>query len=335
MTQPINLGIIGGGLAVQQLHWPALQRLPDQFRCVAVADINADTAAATAALVGADRVFTDYHDLLALNDVEAVLLSLPIHLTTPVTLDAARSGKHVLLEKPLGSNLHQARQLMQQLDHLPVIALVGENFRYRPDLLRARQLLDENSIGDPILITLHALSFVDTTVPDSFASTPWRHDIQYRGGHLLDGGVHHAAALRMLGGEIEWVQAFTKYGGSALNGPTTLSANLRFRSGALGSYLYSAVCHDDRSSFLDLSIYGTTGTLYMEENAIRILRPGQNGEERIAIEADGGYEGEFRNFYGAIRENMPVIATVEQSYRDMELILRAIDAAEQTQVILL
>lgn len=335
MTEPIKLGIIGAGLAVHQLHWPALQRLRDRYQIVAVADIDQDRAAETAALVGASRGLADYRELLALAEIEAVLLSLPIHLTAPIALDAARAGKHVLLEKPIGANLEQARQLKEQLAYLPVTVLVGENFRYRADLLRAGELIRAGELGELILLRLHALGRVDTSKPNDFASTPWRHDNQYRGGTILDGGVHHAAALRDLGGEVEWVQAFARYGGSRLGGQTTISMNLRFRSGALGSYVYSAVCHDEQPSFLGLTIYGTQATLELREDALRLLRPGQPAQE-VAIEAnDGGYYGEFLNFYEAIRAGQPVVATVEQSYKDMELILRGLDSAEEARVILL
>lgn len=335
MTQPINLGIIGAGLAVEKLHWPALQRLRDQFNIVAVADIDSAQAAATAEMVGATHAFTDYHELLARSDVEAVLLALPIHLTAPIALDAALAGKHLVIEKPLGSNLEQARGLKNQLANLPIKVLVAENFRYRADLAAAQRIIDEGTLGDLILVRLHALAKTDTTQADDFAGTPWRHDIQYRGGTLLDGGVHHASALRQLCGPVEWVQAFTKYGGSELQGPTTISMNLRFRSGALGSYLYSAVCHEEQPTFLSLTLYGSAATLEVRDGAVRIVRPQQRPETVDVDLADGGYYGEFLNFYEAVRHNKPIIATVEESYRDMELILRALDSAEQAAVVLL
>lgn len=335
MTQPINLGIIGAGLAVKKLHWPALERLRDRFNIVAVADIDRSKAEATARMVGAERIFTDYHDLLALGELDAVLLSLPIHLTAPIALEAARAGKHLVIEKPIGANLVQAQELRAQLDCLPITVLVAENFRYRADIRAARQIVRDGTLGDLILVRFHSISKVDTTNPDEFGSTPWRHDIQFRGGMMLDAGVHHVAALRELAGDVEWVQAFTKYGGSQYGGPTTMSMNLRFRSGALGSYVYSVVCHDDQPTFLHLSLYGTEATLEITQGGLRILRPGQAAETISVDVDDGGYYGEFLNFYEALRENKPVVATVEQSYKDMDLIMRALDSAEQAALILL
>ena len=152
---------------------------------------------------------------------------------------------------------------------------------------------------------------------------------------MLDAGVHHAAALRALGGDVEWVQAFAKYGGSQLGGQTTISMNLRFRNGALGSYLFSSVCHDEQPSFLGLTLYGTQATLEIREHGLRLLRPDHAPQSIDVDRDDGGYEAEFRNLHAAIRDGQPLIGTVEQSYRDMELILRALDSAEEARVILL
>ncbi len=143
--------------------------------------------------------------------------------------------------------------------------------------MQTQQLLRENRLGEIVLLRLHSVSMIDTSRTDDFAGTRWRHDIQYRGGPILDGGVHHAAALRTLGGDVEWVQAFTKYGGSQLGGTTTIAMNLRFRSGALGSYVYSAVCQDEQSPFLGLTIYGSAGTLELREGQLQLYRQGQPG----------------------------------------------------------
>src|SRR5919107_136956 len=95
----VSLGIIGTGLAVKLLHWPALERLATRFKIVSVCDINPRLAQEVACKAGLKRWTEDYRELLADQRVEAVLISLPIHLTAEVTLAAAQAGKHVLAEK--------------------------------------------------------------------------------------------------------------------------------------------------------------------------------------------------------------------------------------------
>ncbi|HEV2127345.1 MAG TPA: Gfo/Idh/MocA family oxidoreductase, partial [Thermomicrobiales bacterium] len=93
--QPIRLGIIGTGLAVEQLHWPALKRMPDRFRVAAFCDVERSNAERFADYSGAamDAYVEDFHDLLRRDDVDAVLVSLPIPLNYPVTRAALEAGK--------------------------------------------------------------------------------------------------------------------------------------------------------------------------------------------------------------------------------------------------
>src|SRR5688572_17738352 len=103
----VRLGIIGGGLAIKWLHWPPLSRMPERFTVVAVADTDEKAAQETADMVGGCRITTNYRDLLSSDDVEAVLISLPIHLNAQVMVEAARAGKHVKCEKPVAASLQQ------------------------------------------------------------------------------------------------------------------------------------------------------------------------------------------------------------------------------------
>ncbi|HET6312618.1 MAG TPA: Gfo/Idh/MocA family oxidoreductase, partial [Chloroflexia bacterium] len=66
----VRLGIIGAGLAIKLLHWSPLSRMPERFSVVAVADIDANAAQEVAGLASGCRSTTDYHELLASEDVE-------------------------------------------------------------------------------------------------------------------------------------------------------------------------------------------------------------------------------------------------------------------------
>src|SRR5215216_2786121 len=111
---PVRLGIIGTGIAVEKLHWPALRQMPDHFDIVAFANHTRPKAEAFAQLAGLsmDNYHTDYAELLARDDVDAVLICLPIPLLYPSTRAALEAGKHVLCEKPVGGNLDQGRDFL-------------------------------------------------------------------------------------------------------------------------------------------------------------------------------------------------------------------------------
>src|SRR4051812_18797569 len=110
----IRLGIIGTGLAVELLHWPALRQMPDRFTVAAFANDSREKAEQFASYSGTsmDLYHEDYHDLLRRDDVEAALIALPIPLNYTVTREALAAGKDVICEKPAGVNLAEGQAFL-------------------------------------------------------------------------------------------------------------------------------------------------------------------------------------------------------------------------------
>ncbi|HZC26053.1 MAG TPA: Gfo/Idh/MocA family oxidoreductase, partial [Actinopolymorphaceae bacterium] len=136
-ARQVRLGLIGTGLAVEKLHWPALQRLHDRYVVTAFADHSSSQAKAFSSYSGVDMAaYTpDYHELLARDDVDAVLITLPIPLLYAAARAALAAGKHVLCEKPTGTDESQARDFLALArDYPDRTVLIGENIFYRDDL---------------------------------------------------------------------------------------------------------------------------------------------------------------------------------------------------------
>lgn len=325
----VRLGIIGTGLAVQKLHWPALSRLSDAFEIVAFANHTRPKAEHFSEYSGVamDRYHADYHALLARDDVDAVLISLPIGLTYTVTREALEAGKHVICEKPAGANLGEAYEFLELGKRFPDrVVLVAENWFYRDDLRFARTLLDEGRIGD---IRLVSWRNVGQLIPrdDQFSSTPWRHHIDYVGGAHLDGGVHHIAEIRLLIGDAERLQAEVQDANSTHDGPSIMTMNLRFVEGAVGNYTasYPEIPASDEPN--DLRIYGTGGQLVLARNEIRIVSADGTKTTYAITQRDGGYFNEFQDFHDAIAHGTTPVATIEQSFRNMELVFLGLESA--------
>ncbi len=188
-NQPIRLGVIGTGLAVEQLHWPALRQMKERFPIVAFANHTRPKAEHFASYSGAsmDDYSSDYHDLLRRDDVDAVLISLPIPLNYDATRAALEAGKDVICEKPAGVDEAEGRRFVALEAEFPDRAiLIAENMFYRDDLRQARALLDAGAIGRVHLASWRNVSRL-VPKPGTFSSTPWRHDPGYRGGPHLDG----------------------------------------------------------------------------------------------------------------------------------------------------
>ena len=233
----VRLGIIGTGLAVKKLPWPALVRMEDRFVVVGFANRTRATAEEFAALAGLSMTgyAADYHELLRRDDVEAVLVCVPIPQLLSITRYCLAAGKHVICEKPPGVDLAEARQFLALPDQYPhQKIMMTENFFYRDDLRLARSLVDAGAIGRPQLLVEH---WVDRLVPTpgEYSGTPWRYKPEYRGGPLLDGGVHSIATVRLLGGDITRLYARTEWINTTMNAPSALAMTFEFATRASGN----------------------------------------------------------------------------------------------------
>lgn len=333
-SRRIRLGIIGTGLAIKLLHWPALAQLTDRFEVAAFSNRSRGPAEAFAKTAGVsmDNYHADYHDLLRRDDVDAVLVTLPIPLLYPVTREALAAGKDVICEKPAGANLEQGRGFLSLADEYPDRkVLIGENFFYRDDLRLARSLLEAGSIG-----TVHLMSWrvVMPLVPRAgeYSGTAWRQDPQYRGGPHLDAGVHHLAQIRYLVGDVHDLQAYVQHANPAMGGLSDLVLNLHFVNNAIGSYVAGHLPIPTPGEPNEMRLYGSEGIMAIGRKQLRVHRANGTAEEHL-IEADGGYYNQLRNFYDAIVHGEPIVGTIAQSYHNLLLVMRALDSAEEGRVI--
>ncbi|MCD4782556.1 MAG: Gfo/Idh/MocA family oxidoreductase [Candidatus Eremiobacteraeota bacterium] len=321
--KPINIGIIGTGIAARDLHWPALKQIKGRMKIVAVCNHTEPKAKKYAKMVGGVPYVLDYRDLLSMPDVEAVDIVLPIELNYRVTLDALEAGKHVIVEKPMAVNLEEAKKMLEFPAGFPQVMMVAEHFRYMPKLIRAREMIEEGEIGNPYAVVW--TDYHRMHLGNKYAKTKWRLEHKYRGGFITDAGIHNIAGLRFLFGDFDVGSAFAQRINPDLGEMDTFSLQFRMKNGIQGSLIlyYSAIeFNEDR-----LIIFGDGGTIIAGGGKIALQRSGKP----IHIEklpGDPGYRGEFENFYEAIREGKNVVATFEESYRDLEVMMNAIDSTQ-------
>lgn len=107
----LKIGIIGCGSISKHRHLP--EWAGNKFaEIVAVCDINEDRANLTAQQYNA-KAFTDYRELLALEEIDAVSVCTPNALHAPMSIDALNAGKHVLCEKPMATSKEEAEAMIQ------------------------------------------------------------------------------------------------------------------------------------------------------------------------------------------------------------------------------
>src|SRR6188768_140261 len=139
-------GVLGTARIATTKVIPALQKSA-LIEVRAIASRTEASARKAAAELGIPKAYGSYDALLADPRIEAIYNPLPNHLHVPLTLQAARAGKHVLCEKPIAMNAREAAMLREVGDRV----LVMEAFmvRFHPQWLRARELIRQGRIGTP------------------------------------------------------------------------------------------------------------------------------------------------------------------------------------------
>ena len=232
MSEPIRLALIGTGLFAQDAHLPALQTLGDRFEIAAVySRTQANAEAFAARIPGSPQIYTDLDALLANDDIEAVDVILPIEALPDAVERSLRAGKHVVSEKPLAPDVATGRRLVEtyQREYTDHVWMVAENYRYEETFRRAGAVVRSGEIGAVVLAEWTLL--LPTLPGNRYYATEWRRSGTFPGGFLLDGGVHHVAAMRQVVGEIASVSAEIRQMRADLPPADTLAVALQFKSG--------------------------------------------------------------------------------------------------------
>lgn len=321
--RPVRLGIIGCGIAARELHWPALKNLRQQFEITVVCNHTEPKAREFAAMVGGVPYVLDYREVLQQPDVEAVDIVLPIHLNCTVTRAALAAGKHVIVEKPLAANLDEANEMLAFEKRFAQVKMVAENFRYRATFHRVKELLIAGEIGTPYAVFWNVFYWVDRH--NKYARTQWRIQHQYPGGFITDGGVHNIAALRYWFGNIISGIAFTRSIHPEIGKLDSMSFQFSTESGVAG--VFNVFFSSNGYAENRIIILGSEGSLVIEGNSITSKKAGTADRTEI-IEDDGGYQGQFEDFYRAIRHSTSVISSFAEAYQDLITIFSALESGK-------
>lgn len=142
-----GLGRIG------KIHLDNLCRNSDGMEVVAVMDLLEESAQ-IAAGYGISQLFTDFDDLIALEEVEAVVICSPTDTHADYVIRAARAGKHIFCEKPLDLSLDRVKEVLQVVEECDVKLMLGFNRRFDPNFERIRNMVMNGSVGDPQILKI-------------------------------------------------------------------------------------------------------------------------------------------------------------------------------------
>jgi predicted dehydrogenase len=234
----VQIAVAGAGL-IGRRH---VQLIQESGSCALSAIVDPAPRAADFAREAGVAIYPTLTDLFATERPDGVIVATPNSLHVEHGLDCVVHGVPVLVEKPIADSVEEAVRLAEVAEAANVPLLVGHHRRHSPILAKAREVVENGTLG-PIVAVMGSALFYK---PDHyFDEGPWRR--QVGGGPILINMIHEVDNLRSLCGDIVSVQAFSSSATRGFPVEDTVAINLRFANGALGTFLLSDTAASARS----------------------------------------------------------------------------------------
>ncbi len=321
--QQLSYGMIGCG-RISRGHIGALEEL-EGARLVAVADPNQDKArAAIADCAEALTIYADYHDMLADESVDVVVIGVPTHMHRDVAVEAAAAGKHIYCEKAMAHTMRACREMIEARDAHGVKLMIGQSTRFRPQLETARRIIERGEIGEVFAIDAR---FTGAGNPPTFGATDsWRYQSASAGnGHIINFGCHYIDTARWLCGRdpvsvTAWIDNF-------------------FSRGMIQEDQFSVTARCGGEAVITISLYSPPVEIYAREDGFFlfgtggfisapmrgetiVVTRGKDEPEQAAPDEDLVGEGFFtrihRQFRASILDDTTEPVTGEDAMQNME-----------------
>lgn len=148
MSNKIGVALIGcGGIAIQN-HVPGLKFCPGA-ELVALCDTNAGVLAKASSITGISRTTSNYQDLLAMDEVNAIIIATPNFVHAQCAIEAARAGRHILCEKPISMNAAESRDMLAAAQTADVRHMTAFTYRFVPAMRYMAHCIRLGLLGEP------------------------------------------------------------------------------------------------------------------------------------------------------------------------------------------
>jgi len=299
---------------------------------VAIADVNEQRLKEQAKELGV-KAYTDYRDLCADPDIDAVMLGTPHPLHPAQALEAFEHGKHVLTEKAIAGRLSQGIKMVEAAKKAGLKLGVCFQHRLAPTSLKAFELVRTGKIGELLRVVCENTAYKSEYY---YNSGDWRGTWDgEEGGVLVNQAPHPIDILLKLTGMPKRIYAVCRTQiHDNIEVEDTATAILEYPNGAQGMVHFNTVTVPGVSR---TAVYGTKGALVLEdgikywrseppvdEHVKQYAGPNVYGrpewvEEPLELpESRGRHAGLVENFCKAILHDEPLVCSGEEGLRSLE-----------------
>ncbi|MEC0308649.1 Gfo/Idh/MocA family oxidoreductase [Paenibacillus lautus] len=349
----INVGVIGTG-SISAMHLQSYQKHANA-NLLAVCDLNEERAQRAAEKYGATKVYTDYNELLADPEIDAVSICTWNNTHAEISIAALNAGKHVLVEKPLCRTVEEALQVQEAVKSSGKLLQVGFVRRYDPNAQMLREFADKGEFGD--IYFAKASSVRRLGNPGG-----WFSDIERSGGGpLIDIGVHvidlcwymmgrpkpvsvSANTYRKLGNRsnvrnLSFYKA-ADYDAEKNTVEDMANAMIRFENGASLLVDVSFTLHS-KENLQSVKLYGDKGGFEIDPEVVIVTEKHdtiiniQPQTDNKGFDFDAAFQSEVNHFISSIKNGTSPLSPVEDGVEIMKILCGIYESAEKGVEVLL
>lgn len=251
----LKFALVGCGRIFER-HLQAIQAHHDRIELTGICDTQPTALQIAVAKTGVPG-YSSLTQLLSQTDTDIVVLCTPSGIHSAQTIQCAQAGRHVMTEKPMATRWIDGKRMVQACDQAGVQLFVIKQNRRNPSLQLLRTAIQKKRFGRIYLVNLN----VFWTRPQSYYDqAAWRGTWEFDGGAFMNQASHYVDLLDWLIGPIESVQAYTATLARHIEVEDTGVANIRWRSGTLGSVNVTMLTYPKNLEG-SITILGETGTV--------------------------------------------------------------------------
>jgi UDP-N-acetyl-2-amino-2-deoxyglucuronate dehydrogenase len=274
MTERLRFGIVGCGV-IGPVHAEAIAGLPGA-ELVAVSDILPERAQQLASKYWVTP-YTDLQDMLAHERLDIVIICTPSGLHGEHACQIMRSGRHVIVEKPMEISRAAIEEMLRVQQETGVKLAVISQHRFDPASQQVHALLEEKAFGRLVL---------GNAIVPWWRSQAYYNSGEWRGTWALDGGgvlmnqsIHSIDLLQWFMGPVLSVYAYTDTLAHRMETEDVAVAVLRFANGALGTIAATTGAYPGVNTRVE--VFGDQGSAVIENDSLSYLHLARDDHEEV------------------------------------------------------
>jgi UDP-N-acetyl-2-amino-2-deoxyglucuronate dehydrogenase len=328
-----RVALVGCG-RISKNHFEAIDKV-DGLELVAVSDTDPERAAQAGTEWNVPH-FTSYEKMLKEEKADIITIATPSGLHPEQGIQAARAGKHVVMEKPMAISLTGADALVQACDKAGVQLFVVKQNRLNPPVQLLKRAVDRNRFGR---IYMASCTVHWARPQEYYDQAPWRGTWEFDGGAFMNQASHYVDLIQWLMGPVESVMAKTATLARRIETEDSGIAILKFRSGALGTIEVTMLAYP-RNLEGSITILGEKGSAKIGGTAVNKIDFWQFAEydddDKLVAAAETtppnvyglGHQGYYRNVLAVLRGEAKPDTDGRAGRKSLELILGIYESAK-------